>query len=646
MRGAARATAPHLRDDDSKSLMEAMLIISLLLTAAQAAGVESDEIVITASRAPQPASQTAASVTVIDDRRLERLGEPLVHSLIRLTPSAAVETGGPAGSLAQVRIRGGEANHTLLFIDGIRANDPAAGGIPRFELLNADIASRLELIRGPQSALWGSDAIGGIVAVNGLAPERNRVSALAEAGSFGFARAGASAAFVGANASLAAAGGWQRASGIDSFDGTGDRDGYRNLSARLRAGWSPAPNVEVGAAGFALSGDGEFDGFNPLTFRRDDTLDSARNRLAAGRLWVSAGDRDDGTSGTIATSLLGSSNRNLLAGEETNRTRGERWTASAQLHHRFSTGAVRHSAIVALDHDREQFRARDTVYFGASNQDRRRTHDAVTAEWGAELAPFIADLAVRRDRFSAFADATTVRASALAALGKNWSVAGSYSEGIAQPTFFDLYGFFPGMFIGNPDLSPERSRGFEASVRFRRQSLEAAMTIYRQVLRDEIVDIFDPATFQSSAANRNETSRRRGLEIEAAWAVGGALRLTGNYALLDAEEPGAVPGSQVREIRRPRHSGSIAIDGERGRFAYGASLAYVGARGDTDFEVFPARRVRLDPYWLASARLAVELRPGLALFARASNLFDQGYQDVFGYQTEGRALYAGIRAGR
>ncbi|MEO6198573.1 MAG: TonB-dependent receptor plug domain-containing protein, partial [Sphingomicrobium sp.] len=100
-----------------------------------------DQIIITASRVPEAESSSPASVAVLDEERIERLGEPLVPALLRLTPSAALAVSGPTGSLSEVRIRGAEANHTLLFIDGIRANDPAAGDVPRFELLNADLAS-------------------------------------------------------------------------------------------------------------------------------------------------------------------------------------------------------------------------------------------------------------------------------------------------------------------------------------------------------------------------------------------------------------------------------------------------------------------------------------------------------------------------
>ncbi|MGI8706221.1 MAG: TonB-dependent receptor plug domain-containing protein [Sphingomicrobium sp.] len=632
------------------------MIVPLFLLFAQAPAVasasetenaEDTPIVVTASRVPQEQSETAASATIIDRRRIDRLGDPLAFSLLRLVPSAAVETGGPAGTLTQVRIRGAEANHSLLFIDGIRANDPAAGDIPRFELLNADIVSRIEVVRGPQSALWGSDAIGGVIAVNGLPAEAPGHRASGEAGSFGFGRASGSVAVTSSTASLAGAVGWQRATGIDSFNGRGDTDGYRNLSARVRGSWSFAPDFEIGLSAFALTGRSEFDGFDPVTFQRADTLDSSRNRLSAGRLWISGGNDQDGLSGTVAASLLGSSNRNFLGSDEINRTRGKRRTASGQLQFRFKTGALRHIAILALDHDREEFHARDLIFGGASNQDRSRDHQAVTAQWRSEIASVIADLAVRRDAFSSFEDATTVRASALVALGGGFALAGSYSEGIAQPTFFDLYGFFPAAFVGNPSLKPESSRGFEASLRYRNGGLNAALTGYRQKLRDEIVDVFDPATFLSTTVNRTTPSHRSGAEAEVGLQIGQTLRLTANYAYLHATEPESAVAAQLREVRRPKHSGSVAVDGSSGRLTYGVSLAYVGARIDTDFDLFPARRVRLKPYWLAGGRVAYALRPGLELFARASNLFDARYQDVFGYRTEGRAVYAGLRiAGR
>ena len=599
-------------------------------------------IVVTASRSEQEQARTPASVTVITEERAQRSGEPLLLNLLRITPSAAVAITGPAGSQSQLRLRGAEANHTLLFIDGIRANDPAAGNEPRFELLNADMASRVEVIRGPQSALWGSEAIGGVVAISGL-PAKG-LSALGEAGSFGFGRVGGSASTRNDTIDLAVAGGFQAAEGINAFaDGPGDRDGYRNVALRSRVAWRPAAGLEFGGSAFAIRARSEFDGFDPATFLRADTLDETRNHLAAGRL--SARYEDRGWSVTAGGSHLRSSNRNRLDSTPVNETHATRASGEIQVERQLDTGAVRHRLIVAMDADRETFRARDVAYGGLTKQDRDRAHQAFTAEWRAETSYLVTDLAIRRDMFNRFKDTSTLRASALAELGGGFSLAASYGEGIAQPTFFDLYGFFPGSFAGNPSLAPERSRGIEASLRFRRSGLTAAATIYRQRLRDEIIDVFDPVTFVGTTANARGRSKRAGLEVETDYTISPALRVSANYAYLHAEEQTDPLSRAVKEVRRPKHSGSVAIDGTRGRLTYAASLTYTGARSDRDFDRFPAAVVRLEPYWLAGARLAWRATRAVELFGRVANAFDDTHQDVVGYRTEGRSVYAGLRLG-
>ncbi len=252
----------------------------------------------------------------------------------------------------------------------------------------------------------------------------------------------------------------------------------------------------------------------------------------------------------------------------------------------------------------------------------------------------ITDVSVRHDMFNRFQDATTLRASVLVKATKSISLAASYGEGIAQPTFFDLYGFFPGSFVGNPSLKTESSRGIEGAIRYYRGPLAASLTAYRQRLRDEIVGTFDPGTFLGSAVNATGKSQRQGIEAEASWSPGKALRLAATYSYLDASEP-TVGAGQLRELRRPKHSGSVTLDGSHGKFNYGASIAFVGRRADTDFDLF--ERVSLSPYWLAGARLAYAVRPGVELFGRIANAFDDRYQDVVGYRTEGRSAYVGLR---
>lgn len=613
----------------------------ILLLAALATGtaVPPDAIVVTGTRLPVDAEEAPVSVSILEEETLERLAFPAAADLLRLLPSVSVSTSGPRGSQTQLRIRGAEANHTLLFVDGIRFNDPAAGNEPRFELLAADALSRVELVRGPQSALWGSEAIGGVVSLHTADARRGSgVGALAEYGSLDTVRASAQGAVQAGDVGLSATAGWQRSDGIDSFAGGGEKDGFENRSASAKAVFTPLPSLELGLVGHWMEGESEYDGYDPATFRRADTRDATDNRIAAARGW--AVWRQDGWRLSADASHLDSANRNRLGADPLNRTAGARTTISGQIARTIGG----HSLIAAAEHQAEDFRARDQVYFGGTDQDRSRRLTAVVGEWRAEWTGAVStDVALRHDSFSAFRDATTFRAAAMLRPAPHWRLHAAYGEGIAQPTFYDLYGFFPGSFEGNPDLRPERSRGWEAGVRWTGAGGSLGAALFTHRLEDEIVDTFDFATFIASTANATGKSRRKGLEIDGSWRLSGSVTLGANYTFLDAGERIVEGGTAVRELRRPRHSASVHAAGEAGRLRWGAAAAFVGARRDTDFDTFPARRVVLDEYLLASLTLGWRLTPTLEAFARAENAFDAGYQDAFGYSTAGRTVHAGLR---
>jgi vitamin B12 transporter len=134
------------------------------------------------------------------------------------------------------------------------------------------------------------------------------------------------------------------------------------------------------------------------------------------------------------------------------------------------------------------------------------------------------------------------------------------------------------------------------------------------------------------------------VEAELAWQPGNALRLSANYAYLNATQPDSAGLTEVHELRRPKHSGSVAADGASGRLSYGVSVAHIGKHSDQR-DTFPFDRVGLRSYWLVGVRVAYAIRPGIELFARGSNLLDEDYQDVFGYRTEGRGIFTGVRLG-
>jgi vitamin B12 transporter len=606
---------------------------------ALAAQIGEPAIVVTASRDPIPAEDSAVSVTLLDEPLLDDLSLPALPDLLRLSPGLAVAATGPRGTQTQVRIRGAEANHTLLFVDRIRFSDPAAGNEARFELLTADSLSRVEIVRGPQSALWGSEALGGVIAVETADPiDEPGFEGIAEYGSLDAARLWSRYAARTGVVGLAASAGWLRSGGVDSFGAGGERDGFDNKAASLKVEARPGNIVRFGVTGHWIEGRSDYDGFDPLTFRRADTPDTTENRIAALRGWVDA--RRGGWTLTADASYLDSANRNALAGAPLNSTFGDRLTLGAQVSRRIGG----HRLIAALEHQAEDFRARDTFFFGGTDQDRGRHLTAFAAEWRAAWSEAIAtDVAVRHDSFSAFADATTLRASVLVRPAPGLDLHAAYGEGIAQPTFYDLFGFFQGSFSGNPGLRPERSRGWEAGIAWRNARFSAGATYFSARLRDEIVDVFDPATFLSSTANAAGKSRRQGIELSARYRHADWLDLSANYTWLDAGEQRVAGAALVREIRRPRHSANLIAHGDAGHLRWGVSLAYVGARRDMDFDLFPAAAVRLGDYVLASANVGYRILPQLELFARAENAFDADYQDVVGYHVAGRTVHAGLR---
>ncbi|WP_260484142.1 TonB-dependent receptor plug domain-containing protein [Sphingomicrobium flavum] len=603
------------------------------------------QIVITASREPIYASSSSKSTTVISSETIEKLGPTRSVDILRLTPSLAVAETGPAGTQAQIRIRGAEANHSLLFIEGIKANDPAAGNEARFELIGEGSYDFIEIVRGPQSSLWGSEAIGGLITSRShdRYTHGTRLATKAEAGSFGTLSGLAKLELGDRRTGLTMTLAGQRSDGIDSFGSDGEKDGYRNLSARFSGSVELSDHIQLETSGFAIDANSEFDGFDPFTFQRADTQDESDQRIGAIRAGLSIDPSHD-WGFWIGGSALGSSNINLLDDTETNRTSAERYTALGMASHHFELFGASQSLNLAIDHEREDFRADDIAFGGFTRQDQHRDRSGAALEWRIDL-PRDANvqLALRHDDFSDFADATSFSAGLMVPLADNLDLTANYGEGIAQPSFYDLYGFFPGSFVGNPALKPESSKGYDIGLRFDVDDFYGSLVWFEQDLDDEIVDIFDPTTFLSTTANGEGKSRRRGLELVAGY---GSSRLpfdlSFNYSYLDAEGPQAPDGSRLRETRRPKHRAALHLTGKSGDLDYGASLAIVGARFDDDFDRFPAERVKLDAYALASARIGYELNDKIELSLRGTNLFDADYQDVVGYETQGRAIFLGI----
>jgi vitamin B12 transporter len=628
--------------------------ISIFLAAAAAiTGASDGDILVTAALEPVAARDAAVSATIFDQTRIEALGQPLALDLIRLAPGVSVSVSGGPGSQTDIRIRGAESRHSLLYIDGIAFNDPAASNLARFDQAASDSLSRIEIITGPQSALWGSEALGGVIAFSSADPLINgvRASASGEYGSDNFRRGSATVVAGSDRSGVTATGSWLKGDGIDVLGGgSGDKDGFENVTLNFKAVTRPGSDGELGIAGRYVRADIEFDGTDPITFLRADTADASRTETGAVRVWARLGLADDAPwSFQISSQYLHSKNHNRDGATPLNSSTGSRFRTDAQLTRRFTAGDTRHSLIAKIERDDEDFTTADQQYFGATDKDVSRGRTAVMGQWRADWGQILStDFAVRHDDFNRFKDATTWRANAIAHLTENLSAHAGYGEGIAQPSFIDLYGFFPGNFVGNPNLRPERSEGYEAGIQWQDEHFGVGVTAFSNRLTNEIVSVFNSTTFMSSTANATGRSRRRGIEVTGEVRPLEGLRVSANYTYLDAQEQRVAGAAQLREARRPKHSANLFADYESGPFTLGASLAYVGNRKDTDFDVFDpvtfqSPVVTLKSYVLADARVAYAITPAIEAFARIENAFDEKYQDAVGYATPGRTVYAGIR---
>ncbi len=604
----------------------------------------SETISVTASREPVSVALSGTALTIIGRPTIEALSLPLVKDYLSLVPSVSLTQSGPLGQQVQVRIRGAEANHTLSFIDGIEIGDPASSGEFRFDTMLADGIERIEVLRGPQSALWGSQAIGGVInIITRTAPaDGTALYGEAQAGSLGTVRTGIGGGIGNGTTSLTAQASYLRSDGYDIAGVNGDKDGYENFTLHAKARTQPTENLNFVAIARYTSSEGSFDGFDYDLGVPEDALSSTRTRQLALRGEANLALLDERWSHQLSLTYTNAANINRNAGAYLNRSDGGRTLYRYQTSLRLEAGETRHRITAALEHDRERFSSADIDPEALSNQRRSRLQTSLIGEYRFDWAEKLGlGFAARRDLNNRFANATTVRATAAAQLGAGFNAHASYGTGVTDPTFFDLFGFFPGFFLGNPNLKPERSRSYDAGLGWSSGSTSLDLTWYNATLDDEIVSTYDFSTFLSGVANATGRSRRKGLEASARTSPLPGLTLAATYAYLDATDQRVAAGLSVREIRRPKHSGSATVSYTSQLFDIAASAAFTGARNDTDFSTFSA--VRLAPYTLVTLSGAWHLTPKIDLTARLENALDRQYQDVFAYNNPGLTAHAGLR---
>ena len=601
-----------------------------------------------------PAREVGSAITVITAPQIAQRQARFALDLLRDVPGVAVSQSGPPGALAQVRLRGAESNHTLVLIDGVRANDPASGDEFNFAHLLADDIERIEILRGPQSAIYGSEALGGVInIVTKRGQPGVQYGGYVEAGSFSTLNANASVRGGGERYNFALSASQHDSQGINASRFGSERDGYRNQTVSVTGALRPLAQLELNAVARSVASDTRFDTQNftfgaaspPFGYAIDSADTTHANQFygrVEGKLklfderWTQriGAERTDARSANKTANVLGTTN-------DGHRERYD-YLTTLQLN---TGGPVRlsHALSLGAEHLNESFFATG----GGAINDVSNDRTGVYGEYRIGLADRLyLSAGGRHDDNRLFRDANTYRFTAALLVPETRSrVHASYGKGVKNPTFFELFGFFPG-FTANPALKPETSTGYDVGIEQSWSHGKVDLTYFGADLRDEIVTVFGFPF--STPANLTRKSKRSGVELQGDARLTEAVSVAAHYTYLDASEPGAVGTADVRELRRARH-----IAGTHFNYAFlerrgnvNLSVRYNGTQQDNAFLdslTFAPTRVTLRSYTLINLAASYEIVRGVTLIGRIENLLDQKYEQVFSYRSPGIGAFAGVR---
>lgn len=646
--------------------------LQLTLTAVQ------ESVLVSAAQVDTTSSRSASSTSVTTRADLERLQISSLPDVLRLVPGFTTAPSGTIGAQTSIYPRGGESDYTLVLIDGVPQN--AFGGAFDAAHLATANAERIEVIRGPQSALYGSGAIGGIVHVISASGGRPQASATFEGGGYG-----QRASTVSATASQGA---WNFGGGFDWLDSAGDtrtfdsvggavsNDDYSRISGAGNVSWSDSPSRRIrldvrggrNERGYPGPYGSDPEGLYPGL----DTISRGTNRhtsVGVDALLGSGGSLDhrlqmtwsqaDGTflspwgesedeSGRLTgryqlDSRVGSTG--LSAGAEALQ---ERALSTYITDDTFSPVPVRRNNVGLFVEARPEFHARLFTTVGV----RAERIDRTQLPGDGSRPPFESSVVWSTNPKAAVAWVAHPSADATSTLGET-TIRTSAGTGIKAPTAFDI------AFTDNPDLRPERSRSFDVGIE--QHAWQSRLTLDATWFYNSYDDLIVTVTQPLSGASRYKTdnianARSSGLEFGAAVRLTSELSTRINWTWLDTEVLGVdsmpdtafgyyQPGDEL--IRRPRHVASMDVGWTTARMSASGVIHY---RGDMrDLEPNWASSVYLNPGRVYVALGAsVRLTSGLEAYGRLTNAFDRLYEDVLGFPTMGRSAVIGLRvtAGR
>jgi vitamin B12 transporter len=622
-----------------------------------------DDIVIVATRSPTPVTHIGNSVSVIDEAAIQASQQTAVADLLAQTPGVGFARNGGVGQLSSVFIRGADSDETVVLIDGVQLNDPSstAGGYFFDNLLTADIG-RIEILRGAQSTLYGSQAMGGVINIISAEPSSPFGGGFsAEAGSqnTGYVTGNIGGISDGLLWKLSANG--YGTSGIPVFDqqfgGTRpDASQVDGGSARVRYDFTP--RLQLDERAYYTQGRVDTDGYDTPTGSFGNDNEYAKSRQFVDYTGLTLASPDLGLTDRIAYQYTDSERREydpgprypaaFYANPDLETFYGIGRNIREEYQGNWNIGSGWH-AVYGLQHELSTI-STDTPAFDYSPAplENDATISSGYAQLQAEPAQGLTLTAGERyDRHSTFGAHSTGQLAAAWALDDARTILrASFGQGFEAPSLYQLYA---GGGIGNPLLRPETATSWDAGVE--RRTLDGELTVAATYFHRDSHDLIDffyctgisssqcvNAIFGGYYANIDEATVH-GVELQATYRPSAALSLAANYTLTDTENRSQASfGNELP--RRPRDAANASVSYRwPSRWNAAISARYVGRSFDD-----AANTVPLGGYVLADLRLAYQISDRLEIYGRIDNLTGKRYETVYEYGTLGRAGFAGVRA--
>ncbi len=587
----------------------------------------STDITVTATRILQLRDKTGLSITSIDRAAIEDRQTTSVADLLATTPGITVSRNGGPGQPTAVRIRGAEDSQTLTLIDGVRVNDPASpGGAFDFGNLLTGNIERIEVLRGPNSVPWGSQAIGGVVnIVTAPAPDDLTARLSAE---YGYKNSKQIVGQIGDRfgpVSISAGGGYFDDDGISAYKFGTERDGYRQYAANSRVGVEISDSVKLDLRGYFADSRVSFDGSPPPFYSLADTAQFSKTQQVFGYAGINV--RTGAVAHRLAFTLSDTARDSFdpafgPAPSFIARGRTERFEYQGDAS---ISRAIR--AVFGVEHETSRFR-----------DDFNRTSTGLTSGYVQAIITPVDALTltsgVRVDEHRTYGTKATFSANAAWQIGGNTILRASYGEGFKAPTLFQLFSFY-----GNTTLKPETAQSYEAGIeqRLADGALTLGLTAFHRDTTNQIGFDFSEARPDGFYNNVDKT-RAEGIEFTFAANPTRTLNFSANYSLIDSKNR----ATGLPLLRRPKHSINANIDWTpRAWLHLGGDIRTVSDSRDFDFQTFDP--ISLDGYTLVGLRTSVSIGDRFELYARIENLLDTGYETVSGYGTYGRNAHVGVR---